>query len=442
MCRITSEYNLETTVPDVAKRWHPTKNGSKKPCDFTPGSHFVAAWRCPNGTESEPHDWTTAICNAVRTGCPFCSKRNQKVTKSQSVGFLFPHLTDQWHSTENGNRTIFEFSPSSHHVAVWYCPNGKLEEHKWKQRIFERINGSGCPFCGNRRVCKDNSLKKTDPYLIEEWDDFGLSPDNVTRGSNKKIWWKCKLCSERWQARINNRTQSSRGKTGCPKCFRRTSYLELFLYSQIKWIFPDTKNRYRINGMETDCYSEKAKLVVELDGYPWHHGKESRDLAKTAALRQCGLAVVRIRDVRLGKINDSDFIIDTASRKVQFAFMKNLMRYINNLISEPNEKIYEYLQLKAPPNMDYYREIKESIPQRKPLNNFSVTHHPLIKYWDYDKNGNVRPENVTYGCKRRMNWICHEHEETWSALVCNVAKGQLGCKKCRALRCQKRHGIL
>lgn len=34
----------------------------------------------------------------------------------------------------------------------------------------------------------------------------------VTVSSNKKVWWKCKNCGQRWQATIGNRVRGS----GCP----------------------------------------------------------------------------------------------------------------------------------------------------------------------------------------------------------------------------------
>jgi|GEM_PF-1957218 len=38
-----------------------------------------------------------------------------------------------------------------------------------------------------------NSLSAVHPELVAEWSDknFPLTPDSVTFGSNKKVWWKC-----------------------------------------------------------------------------------------------------------------------------------------------------------------------------------------------------------------------------------------------------------
>lgn len=38
-----------------------------------------------------------------------------------------------------------------------------------------------------------NSLAAVHPELIAEWSEknLPLTPDSITFGSNKKVWWKC-----------------------------------------------------------------------------------------------------------------------------------------------------------------------------------------------------------------------------------------------------------
>ena len=55
--------------------------------------------------------------------------------------------------------------------------------------------------------------------LIEEWDyekneKEGNNPNELTCGSNKIVWWKCKKCGHEWQTMIITRNRGS----GCPKC--------------------------------------------------------------------------------------------------------------------------------------------------------------------------------------------------------------------------------
>ena len=62
-----------------------------------------------------------------------------------------------------------------------------------------------------------DALSKSDPEIAAEWNyskNNGLTPDMVTRGSNKKVWWCCKQGHE-WQAKISNRTYLHHN---CPYC--------------------------------------------------------------------------------------------------------------------------------------------------------------------------------------------------------------------------------
>lgn len=56
------------------------------------------------------------------------------------------------------------------------------------------------------------------PELIKEFDfkkNSELIPHNISKGSNKKIWWICKKCKFSFKALVNNRTSSN---SGCPAC--------------------------------------------------------------------------------------------------------------------------------------------------------------------------------------------------------------------------------
>ena len=63
----------------------------------------------------------------------------------------------------------------------------------------------------------ENRLSVRRPELVPEWSEknLPLTPDDVTYGSRKKVWWKCPKGHE-YQASIASR--SGFNKTGCPYC--------------------------------------------------------------------------------------------------------------------------------------------------------------------------------------------------------------------------------
>ena len=62
-------------------------------------------------------------------------------------------------------------------------------------------------------MAMNNSLAEVHPELITEWSEknLPLTPDDITFGSNKKVWWKG-TCGHEWQASVKARS----GGENCP----------------------------------------------------------------------------------------------------------------------------------------------------------------------------------------------------------------------------------
>lgn len=60
-----------------------------------------------------------------------------------------------------------------------------------------------------------NSLAKVHPELISQWSDknLPLTPDDITYGSNKVVWWKGS-CGHEWQTSVKARSNGE----NCPIC--------------------------------------------------------------------------------------------------------------------------------------------------------------------------------------------------------------------------------
>ena len=69
-----------------------------------------------------------------------------------------------------------------------------------------------------------NDLATLRPEIAEEWDiemNPGISPSDVTCGSEKKIWWRCEE-GHSWQAKVYSRTEGR----GCPECAHNRAVLQ------------------------------------------------------------------------------------------------------------------------------------------------------------------------------------------------------------------------
>ena len=71
-------------------------------------------------------------------------------------------------------------------------------------------------------IKKSGTLKEKRPDLLVEWDykKNEIGPEEVTAGSNRKVWWKCSKCGYEWEASPKRRTQG----TGCRKCAEKGAW--------------------------------------------------------------------------------------------------------------------------------------------------------------------------------------------------------------------------
>jgi hypothetical protein len=200
---------MKTTLaqanPELAKQWCYAKNAELTPDSVAPNCNKKVWWICPHG-----HVWEAEIKSRNRNGygCPVCS--GLRVLKGfNDLAFLNPDLASQWHPTKNKDLTPEMVTVNSGKKVWWICGKG----HEWQSRIADRSDGNGCPVCSGWQVVKGfNDLATVNRKLAKQWHptkNDKLTPEMITAGSPKKVWWKCP-CGHEWAA-----TVESRGRRGC-----------------------------------------------------------------------------------------------------------------------------------------------------------------------------------------------------------------------------------
>lgn len=213
--RVSPETSLAARAPALARQWHPTKNGDLRPRDVTTGANRSVWWKCPAGPD---HEWRCKVSARGRlgSGCPFCA--GQLVSITNSLATRFPKIARTWHPTKNGRLTPRDVTQGTTRRVWWKCPEG--DDHEWQVKVVSRTRtGNGCPFCRGLRVSKTNSLARRFPKIAREWHptkNGELTPHDVTRASNRHVWWGCTF-GHVWRAMVGYRT--SKG-SGCPECYR------------------------------------------------------------------------------------------------------------------------------------------------------------------------------------------------------------------------------
>ncbi|MEO5349450.1 MAG: zinc-ribbon domain-containing protein [Magnetococcus sp. YQC-3] len=212
--KIASGHNLGALFPEQAKEWHPEKNGSLTPFNFSPHSRKKVWWVCRMG-----HERLASIGYRSRSGCPECNEEfsMQRINASgYNFGRLFPERAKEWHPEKNGTLTPFDVAPRSGKKVWWRCERG----HEWESCVYSRTIHK-CPKC-----YKHASIDKIEggynfgtlfPSQSKEWHsekNGNLTPYQVTPYSSMKVWWLCAKGHE-WISAITSRRRSN-----CPICYK------------------------------------------------------------------------------------------------------------------------------------------------------------------------------------------------------------------------------
>ena len=278
--KVSKDNNLLTNFPDIAKEWHPTKNGDLRPQDFTSGSNKKVWWLCSKG-----HSHYSLINNRTNknSGCPKCSNQSSEPeiriltelkwffndVKSRSkvegveIDVFIPSISTgieydgkYWHKGKDKSdleKNDFFESHSINLIRVRQSPLKRLTKKDLivkapllksdldailqnirplvNNQIKEKIDNYILnPSFINEELFKkyrsyfpspfpEHSLLETHPLQSSEWDydkNQPLKPENFTFGSDTKVWWLCEKGHSYYSA-IKNRTNKD-NLTGCPYC--------------------------------------------------------------------------------------------------------------------------------------------------------------------------------------------------------------------------------
>lgn len=129
---------LMTTHPELAKEWHPTKNGDLTPYDITYGCEQRFWWVC---SKNSNHEWCVRSADHSRRGCPYCSGRLS--SKNYNLLIYNPELCKEWDYNKNTKKPE-EYVPYSNKKVWWVC---RECGNNWIASITNRNKGRGCLKC-------------------------------------------------------------------------------------------------------------------------------------------------------------------------------------------------------------------------------------------------------------------------------------------------------
>jgi hypothetical protein len=276
-------------------------------------------------------------------------------------------------------------------------------------------------------LTKNGSILDKYPNIINVWSDNNIyKPEQLTRQSHKIVKLKCIKNPSHLEYDIAVYNIQETNCISCPKCYIATSKTEIRIYSEIVPLFKEVYWQKKINSREADILIEDIKLIIEIDGYPWHYNKNDKDLEKNKLFNENGYRVLRIRDTKLLPINSDNLICEIS--KFTFYDFNKIIEWINSNYN------YNLLNIDSFTNDTIYNSILYNIYNIKYDDSIEYQFPESIKIWDYDKNKPFLPSQFTMGSHTEI-WIKCSNNHSFKRPIKQIFRIRVKDKSKKIIEC-------
>lgn len=271
------------------------------------------------------------------------------------------------------------------------------------------------------------SLAEAYPDLVEEWADRNkkMTPEQITYGSNKIVWWKGR-CGHEWQASVKNRAV---GKSGCPYCSHNRILVGFNdLASQVPDVAAQwSKRNLPLTPDQVMAYSnQKAWWECQDCGYEWHTHISTRTGGS-----QCpccsGLTLVEGKNdlatthPSLAK-EWSERNVGTTPKMVNAKSRQNVWWKCNVCGNEWKGVIEGRVGGRSCPVCSN----RAVLPG---YNDLETTDSNILKEWDFERNKGISPKKITRQSCKSVWWKC-TFGHSWKDKIVSRTIDGAGCKVC------------
>ena len=417
--------DLDQLHPDIAKQWHPTKNGNLIPAMFYSSSGKKVWWQCEKG-----HEWQAEIGSRTKEnsncGCPYCG--NRAVWKGfNDLASQYPAIAEQWHPTKNGELapedvTIGESSKKR----WWKCPK---DGYEWKETVARRVSGMRCPVCSNRVIVSGvNDLETLSPEIAAEWHptmNGNITPSEVGNGAAMSVWWQCEHGHE-WQSKIHVRTIMG---VNCPYCSNRevdVGFNDLATqYPEIAALWHPTLNKKSPHEVLATDHSTFWWLCPE-DSCEWKASFFKRNGDVKLDCPVCSNKVV--------KPGINDLATTHSELANQWNYYKNENLMPNQVNAGSTQRVWwicDHGHEWEAPIRARAKDNKTGCPYcaghkiDAGFNDLASQRPDIAAEWDWEKN-QKQPDEVHVGSTSKAHWKCSKGH-TWEAVIASRTQENVNC---------------
>ena len=263
-----------------------------------------------------------------------------------------------------------------------------------------------------------NILSEVHPELVAEWSDknLPLTPDRITYGSNKVVWWKG-ACGHEWQTSVKARSNGE----NCPICSGARVIEGINDLATLKPELADEWSSKNDPLKPTMVTTGSHKKVIWQDKY----GHEWTATVKSRALNGTGCPYCSHNKILVG-------FNDLASQRPQIASEWSERNYplkpdmvtvfANRKVWWRCSKGHEWNTLISTRSGGSGCPYCSGQLLLKGFNDFATTHPQLAQEWS-DRNLPFTPDMINEKSRRNVWWKCRECGYEWQSVVYARVKG-------------------
>ena len=336
-------------------------------------------------------------------------------------------LKKEWDYEKNNGEKPEDYTAGSNKFVYWKCSKCG---YSWIDSINHRTQGRGCPACSGKAVFKGvNDLATLYPEIVKEWD-YALNgekkPDMYTAGSDETVYWYCSTCKKSWSAKIYSRTSGRR----CPVCFGQKVVKG---YNDLATLHPKLVEEWDFDlnvEITPDEVREHSNIKVYWRCKKCNHSWKARICDRVGG-RNCPACAGKA--VNKG-YNDLATVDPNLAAEWDYDENGNLtpdmFTVSSNVIVCWKCKEHQH-KWKASINSRHNgngcpvcvnQEVLEG------FNDLKTLKPEIAKYWDYEKNVDLRPEQVTPYSTKKAYFLCENNHSTLMRIQ-DKTNG-CGCYKC------------
>lgn len=211
------ERSLAITHPQIAKDWHPTKNGGLKPEFFSYGSDVKVWWKCSKyGVEFQ-----AKIYNRIKCGC-YCCNEFERKSENYKIWFNECNVVKEYYITNNYlpiTKRYSEIDGKMINVYSWIrnqrdrYRNGKLSDAQIEKLneieiILNEIKNKGTKGTLRR---KENSFSKTKGLELLWSKSNEIFMNSKARETETQKWTKIKYVNKKGVEKKDVRKEEKTG---------------------------------------------------------------------------------------------------------------------------------------------------------------------------------------------------------------------------------------